>query len=61
MMNHHEESEGAVAEGAGIFVEVYRSKPVNKLQLSHWTAICELAHSTTQKIGTVSRTLDVVL
>ncbi len=49
MMNHHEESLGAVAEGFSIFVKVYRSKPVNKLQLSHWTAICKLGHSTTQK------------
>lgn len=50
-MNHHEESGGAVSKGFGIFVEDYRSKPVNKLQLSHWTAICELAHSTTQNIS----------
>ncbi len=42
MMNHHEESLGAVAEGFSIFVKVYRSKPVNKLQLSHWTTICKL-------------------
>lgn len=49
MMKHHEESGGAVAEGFSIFVKVYRSKLVNRLQLSHWTAICERGHSTTQK------------
>lgn len=34
----HEDSGGAAFEGFSIFVEDYRSKPLNKLQLPHWTA-----------------------
>lgn len=49
----------------GIFVEDYRSKPLHELQLTHWTAICELGHSTTiLKLylnGERARTLNVSL
>lgn len=45
-MLHYEDSGGVVFEGFGIFVEDYRSKPLSKLQLPHWTVICELGHST---------------